>query len=206
MVITNRRLVECNQGTEEWFQARLGVPSASKTNDILSGGKGITRKTYMRKLAGEIITGEPAESYTNIHMERGQLLEPEVVALYESEREVVTEKVGFIIADLGGHEFGASPDRLVGDDGIIEIKTRLAHLQIELLESGEIPSENIKQVKSQLIVSGREWCDYISYCPGLPIFIKRFHSNEFDHMEIINPVIKFCDELKKLVDNITAKF
>lgn len=119
------RILEVEQGTAEWLAARAGLPTASEFSTILAkgkdGGASKTRRSYMMRLAGEILTGEVAETYSNGHMERGKVLEPEARNLYAFQADVDPEQVGFII---NGSK-GCSPDSLIGSDGALEIKTKL---------------------------------------------------------------------------------
>jgi len=188
------------QGTEEWFQARAGIPTASSFKLVLAKGQGKTRKTYMLKLAGEILTGEIQEQFSNTHTERGNELEPEALELYELQTGNKVEKCGFIKAFGAGY----SPDGLVGDDGLVEIKTKLPHLQIELLLNGGVPSEHLAQIQGGLWVSGREWCDFVSYYPGLPLFIVRVSRDERKVAEIKGSVEAFNLELREIVEKIES--
>ena len=192
------QIINVKQGTKEWFQARAGIPTASSFKLVMAKGQGKTRKTYMLKLAGEILTGEPQEQFTNVHTERGNELEPEVLELYQIQTDNDVEECGFIKTASAGY----SPDGLIGDDGLIEIKTRLPHLQIELLLADKVPSEHIAQIQGGLWVSGRDWCDFVSYCPGLPMFIKRVYRDEDKISDISTAIDKFNAELNVIVEKI----
>ncbi len=117
-------IIDCDQGSETWFQSRLGIPTASEFSTVLAkgkdGGKSLTRKTYLMKLAGEILTGEPMESYSNQHMERGKEQEAEAREAYELMKDVDCQQVGFI----RNGDRGCSPDSLIGSEGALEIKLR----------------------------------------------------------------------------------
>jgi predicted phage-related endonuclease len=164
----------------------------------MAKGQGKTRKTYMLKLAGEILTGEPQEQFTNVHTERGNELEPEVLELYQIQTGNDVKECGFIKTTSAGY----SPDGLIDDNGLIEIKTRLPHLQIELLLADKVPSEHIAQIQGGLWVSGRDWCDFVSYCPGLPMFIKRVYRDEDKISDISTAIDKFNAELNVIVEKI----
>lgn len=185
----------CEQGTPEWHEARRGVPTASCFAKVLAKGKGLTRKTYLYTLAGEILTGECAESYSNAHMERGHVMEDDARQLYAFDRDVVTTHVGFMRRD----RVGCSPDSLIGDAGMLEIKTKLPHLQIEVLERDDLPPEHKAQVQGQLWVSGREWCDFVSYWPRLPLFVTRVGRDEKYIASLAQEVADFIGELDALV-------
>ena len=201
----NRVIYDCEQGTPEWFQCRMAVPTASELDAVCAkpakGGVSKTRQTYMRKLAGEVITGEPMESFTNHHMERGKVMEEEARDHYAFEMGVELQQVGFIkIDDI----FGASPDSLVGDDGMVEVKTKLPHLQIEVLLKNEIPSTHMKQLLGQLWAADREWVKFVSYWPHMPTFIKRLYRKEVQSEinDIEKNVLQFNAELNTLVTMI----
>lgn len=156
---------DCEQGTDEWFAARCGVVTASTFSDVLAKGKGITRSKLLYATVAEILTGEVSSRWSgNQYTERGKAWEAEVRSLYEATCEEEVRQVGFIRRG----RIGCSPDSMVGAEGLLEIKTREPHLQVEVLEKGVLPSENVAQVQGQLLVTGRLWCDYVSYCRGLP--------------------------------------
>lgn len=193
------QIFDCEQGTPEWFAARLGIPTASEFKTIVAVKKDardkVTRQTYMRKLAGEIITGLPMESYTNGHMERGHEQEDEARSLYAMMEDCDPLRVGFI---RNGNT-GCSPDSLIGENGGLEIKSALPHIQIERLEKNELPSEHRLQVQGCLWITGREWWDFVSYSPKLPLFVKRIPRDEACIKDIRAAVDAFNDELALLV-------
>ena len=197
-------IITCDQGSPDWFKARAGLVTASEFQTLLMKGKGggdsATRRTYMRKLAGEIITGEPMESFTNPHMERGRAMEAEARDLYAFMMDAEPQQVGFI---KSGRK-GASPDSLIGDDGGLEIKTRLPHLMIELLESGEVPNEHVAQVQGGMWVAEREWWDFVAYWPKLPLFVKRIYRDEAYIKKLSEAVDQFNGELDALVSRIKS--
>lgn len=197
-------IITCDQGSPDWFKARAGLVTASEFQTLLMKGKGggdsATRRTYMRKLAGEIITGEPMEAYTNAHMERGKAMEQEARDLYAFMMDAEPQQVGFI---KSGRK-GASPDSLIGDDGGLEIKTRLPHLMIELLESGEVPNEHVAQVQGGMWVAERDWWDFVAYWPKLPIFVKRVYRDEAFIKKLSEAIDQFNGELDALVARVRA--
>lgn len=199
-------VLDCEQGSSEWFAARLGIPTASMFATVMASGRGggesKTRKTYMNKLAGERITGEPAEAYTNHHMERGQIMEAEARDLYAFMRDVDPVKVGFVRTDIAG----ASPDSLIGDNGLLEIKTKLPHLHIDCLIANRLPPDHVAQVQGQLLVCEREWCDFVSYWPKMPPLIVRVERDEKYIDKLASEVLQFADELDELEQTIRAKF
>lgn len=196
------RIVDCVQGTEEWFRARAGMPTASEFCTVMAKGKGggdsKTRRTYMLKLAGEILTGEPMEHYSNHHMDRGKEMEAEARDLYAFMKDVDPLQVGFIINGAKG----CSPDSLIGDDGMAEIKTKLPHLQIDCLLSRGVPAEHKAQCQGALWVCEREWIDFVSYWPKLPLHVERTYRDEPYIKEMSAAVDQFNDELNELVESV----
>lgn len=192
------------QGTPEWRQARLGIPTASMFKTVMATGKGggesKTRTEYLHKLAGEIITGEPMTSFTNGYMERGHELEPVVRDLYAMITDCEPVQVGFI---RNGKK-GCSPDSLIGDDGMLEIKTAEAHILIEKLEKPDhLPPEHKAQTQGNLLVAGRDWIDLVVYCrPSLPMFKLRTWRDEGYIQAMVTEIDRFNAELADLVERI----
>lgn len=199
-------IIDCEQNSPEWMMARLGIPTASQFSTILANGRGggpsKTRKTYMLKLIGERLTGEPSENYSNGHMERGHILEPEAREAYAFQTDNVPELVGFV---RNGNK-GASPDSLIGRDGSLEIKTKAPHLQLAVLQADEVPSEHMAQIQGQLWVAEREWCDFVSYWPKLPLFVKRVRRDEDYIKKLATAVQDFWDELLTFEHAIKQKY
>lgn len=201
-------IIDVAQGTPEWKAARAGMPTASAFKDALAKGEGKTRRTYMLKLIGERLTGELSEGYSNGHMERGHEYEPDARDAYAWHADVEPVQVGFVVndglIDLG--PVGYSPDSLIGSDGCLEIKTKLPHLQCELLLSDRIPPEHMKQVQGGIWVAEREWCDFVSYWPGLPTFIKRAYRDEKVIAELKTGLTDFYAEMLELERQIRSQY
>jgi hypothetical protein len=198
-------IFDCDQGSETWLRIRMGIPTASEFATLLStgrgGGESKTRRTYLYKLAGERITGTPMESYTNKYMERGKALEPEARDYYQFLTNSKLQRVGFI----KNTNKGCSPDSLIGNDGMLEVKTEAPHLLIERLETDKLPDDHYAQLQGNLWVSEREWIDALIYFPGMPASLKRvFRSDEYIKNLAI-AVDKFNDELDSLVERIKAR-
>ena len=191
---------DIEQGTPEWFSARAGIPTASRFATVMAKGEGKTRAEYMRKLAGEIITGELAEGFTTPHMERGKLMEDEARETYAFINSVEPYQVGFIRSG----DKGASPDSLIGSDGGLEIKTALPHIQIDRLERDRLPPEHKAQVQGNLWISEREWWDFVSYWPRLPMLITRVYRDEPYIKTMSDEIDRFNDEKAALVERIRA--
>lgn len=201
----NLEIFDCEQGTEEWYACRLGIPTASEFDAVMAKGKGggasKTRRTYMLKLIGERMTGEPKYNYSNDHMERGKSMEDEARDLYAMLHDAELRRVGF----LRRGESGCSPDSLIGNDGMLEIKTKLAHLQLECLLDDEVPSEHKQQLQGQLWVAEREWVDFESYWPGLPPFIKRVYRDEPYIKGLAAAVDEFVSEMLETIERINRR-
>lgn len=191
---------DIEQGTPEWFAARAGIPTASRFATVMAKGEGKTRAEYMRKLAGEIITGELAEGFTTPHMERGKLMEDEARETYAFINSVEPYQVGFIRSG----DKGASPDSLIETDGGLEIKTAMPHIQIDRLERDRLPPEHKAQVQGNLWISEREWWDFVSYWPRLPMLITRVYRDEPYIKTMSDEIDRFNDEKAALVERIRA--
>ncbi len=194
-------IVNCEQNSPEWFAARMGIPTASQFATVMAKGEGKTRRTYMMKLAGELITGEPMDSFSNEHTERGHKFEPEARDLYAFQTGAQLERVGFI----KNGKAGASPDSLVGTDGGAEIKTKLPHMLAELILKDEFPPEHKAQIQGTLWISKRQWWDIAVYWPGMPLFVKRVERDEIYIQKIATEVDKFNAELADVVEQIRRR-
>ena len=166
------------QRTPEWFQARLGKLTASRIADATARTKtgwGASRANYMAELLAERLTGQqaPQGAWTkSAAVEWGTLNEPEARTVYEFERNVTVVEVGFVphpTIEMSG----ASPDGLVVDDGlVVEIKCPNTATHIESLLGAEIDSRYIKQMQWQMVCTGQQWCDFVSYDPRLPVAMR----------------------------------
>lgn len=197
------QIIDCVQGTDEWFRVRAGMPTASEFSTIMASGRGggesKTRRTYMLKLAGEILTGEPMERFTNSAMDRGHAMEDEARNTYAFIKDVEPVQVGFIVNGPKGY----SPDSLIGNDGLLEIKTAAPHILIDkLLTDGEFSPEHKAQCQGGLWVAEREWIDLVTYWPGLPPLVKRATRDEAYIASIARAVSQFNEELAEVVKTI----
>jgi hypothetical protein len=202
-------IFDVEQNTPEWIACRIGIPTASQFHTVMargrSGSNSKTRLKYMRQLAGERITGEPMESFSNGFTDRGHAMEAEARAFYALMKDVEPQQVGFI---RNGHESqycGCSPDALIGNDGMLELKSKSPHVLIEVLEINEAPSEHLQQIQGQLWVAEREWCDLCCYWPKMPKFIKRVFRDENYIRDMSITVKDFNDELQELTQRMIAK-
>jgi hypothetical protein len=192
-------VIDCEQYSPEWWQARLGIPTASEFHAVLAKGEGKTRRKYMMQLIGERLSGEPGDGYSNPAMERGHIMEAEARDLYAFRTDHEPIRVGFI----RNGEKGCSPDALIEEGGILEIKTRAQHLQVEVLLANRLPPEHVAQCQGSLWVSEREWLDYVSYCPRLPLFVTRVHRDETYIARLAAEVDLFNRELQTYLKHLT---
>jgi putative phage-type endonuclease len=167
------------QRTEEWFVARMGKVTASRVADVIAKtktGYSTSRENYLAQLVCEVLTGKPAESFTNAAMQWGVDQEPLARAAYESHQNVLVDEVGFLIHPTIWQS-GASPDGLVGEFGMVEIKCPNTATHIETLLTQTVPGKYNTQMQWQMACAGRHWCDYVSFDPRMPsdlqLFVKR---------------------------------
>lgn len=194
-------IFDVTQGSPEWHQCRIGIPTASRFSDVLAKGEGKMRGRYLRDLAAERLRGTVEEdTYSNAHMERGKVQEDDARRLYAFMADVDPVRVGFI---RDGRK-GCSPDSLIGEDGGLEIKTALGHIQVERLQRGGLPSEHKAQVQGSLWVTGRVWWDFCSYSPGLPPLIVRVDRDDAYIADLAKAVDAFNAELDDLVSSLSG--
>lgn len=192
------------QGSDAWLAARLGMVTASVVGQMLTPTGKVARNDYSRRLTlslvAERITGHIEPVYVNDDMLRGQLDEPIARDLYSEHFEPVTE-TGFMVTDDHGWDLGFSPDGLVGDHGLIEVKSRRQKKHLETVLSSEVPAENLAQIQCGLLVSGREWCDYISYSGGMALWVKRVYPDPKWAEAIVDAVAAFEQRAVEMVHN-----
>ncbi len=191
-------IFDCEQGSPEWFACRAGIPTASKFATVMAKGEGKTRSKYMRQLAGEIITGEPMESFSSPHMDRGKTMEDEARETYAFINDADIRRVGFI---RNGKK-GASPDSLVGTEGGLEIKTALPDIQIERLIAGKLPPEHVAQVQGNIWIAEREYWDFVSFWPKLPLLKVRVFRDDIYIKNMSSEIDRFNDELAAMVESV----
>ena len=196
---------DLDQGTDEWLALRCGILTASVIDQL------ITTKTirpasndYSRALtthlAAERITGHVEPVYISADMERGNLDEPYARDIYSEHHEPAHE-VGFMVRDYGWGRIGYSPDGLVGEDGLIEIKSRRQKKHLATILADEVPAENMAQIQTGLLVSGRSWLDYISYCGGMPLYTKRVFPDPKWHTAILEAAHEFENTAAVMIGN-----
>jgi len=196
------RCIDCEQGTDEWLAARLGIPSASMYAKIITTqGKWSTQAdSYINQLVAEKLTGETTPFYQNEHMIRGTELEPDARQLYEFITGSEVQQVGFCLHDT--LEAGASPDGLIGEDGGLEIKCPAPATHVEYLRGDKLPSKYKQQVMGCLWITGREWWDFMSYHPNMKPLIVRVERDE-DYIAELEACVS---KAVKLIEENVEKF
>jgi len=200
------------QQSNEWFTARLGKVTASRVADVIAKtktGYSASRDNYMAQLICERLTGQKGESFTNAAMEWGTQTEPLARSAYENARNLLVKEVGFI-----NHPriemSGASPDGLVADDGLVEIKCPNTATHIDTLLSGKVPTKYITQMQWQMLCCQRKWCDFVSFDNRLPEHLQLFVQEvEFDPeycAMLEKEVVLFLTELDNKVAKLKEKY
>lgn len=197
------------QGSDEWHAARCGLLTASEFGLVLTPTLKIANNDKTRQhaweLAAQRITNYVEPTYIGEAMLRGHVDEMEARNLY-SQNYAPVQEVGFVTNDKWGFTLGCSPDGLVGDDGMIECKSRIQKYQIKTIvehyESGAIPAEYVLQIQGQMLVTGRKWCDFISYSGGLPMWVIRVEANP----EIQDKIIEAASSFEARVNEIVADY
>lgn len=196
-------IVQVTQGTSEWKRARAGHVTASRISDVMAKGKGSyeasTRANYRAEIVVELLTGGPYEDgFKNRDMERGTEMEPYARELYQRQSKDEVTQVGFVLHPTIEWA-GASPDGLVGDEGLLEIKSPKSKTHLIYLINDRVPSDYRLQMFWQMACTGRKWCDFVSYDNRFPknkqLFIKRLDRDEAKIAEIEKEVIKFNNEI-----------
>lgn len=193
------------QRTEEWWSARCGRVTASKVKDVMAKGRGgapsATRQNYMMQLLCERLTGRREEGFTSAAMQRGTDIEPIARSAYEVDKGVMTVETGLILhPKIEG--FGASPDGLVGNRGMLEIKSPNTATHVATLQSGRHDPQYEWQMLAQLACADRDWVDFVSFDDRLPEELQyacfRFHRDEKRIREMEAEVKLFLEELADL--------
>jgi putative phage-type endonuclease len=203
-----KQMAEVIQGTQEWHRLRLGKVTASRIKDVMAtikSGEAATRKNYRAQLVAERLSGYPTESFTSSAMQWGTEHEPIARGHYEVVTGLDVVQVAFI--DHPEIEMaGASPDGLVGEDGLIEIKCPNTATHIDYLLTKSIPTEYQLQMLWQMACTGRQWCDFVSYDPHLPdglqLLCMRFERDEKRIVEISESVAVFLQEVEQVTQQL----
>lgn len=203
---------EIVQGTPEWFAARLGCVTASRVADVVAktkSGPAASRANYAAQLIAERLTGAAPEGFTNAAMQWGTAMEPDARAAYEFRYDKEVVEVGFVehpTIEMSG----ASPDGLVGDNGLVEIKCPNTATHIDTLLGQAVPGKYIIQVQWQMACTGRAWCDFVSFDPRMPesmsLFVYRVKRDDTHIATLESDVRVFLAEVDQRVADLTARY
>lgn len=203
---------EIVQGSPDWFALRCGRVTASRVSDVIAKTKtgwGASRANYMAQLVAERLTGVVQESYTNAAMQWGTDMEPEARNAYSFYADADVVAVGFIDHPKISMT-GASPDGLVGDDGLVEIKCPNTATHIETLLDGAVPAKYVTQMQWQMACAGRKWCDFASFDPRMPeemrLFVQRVPRDDRQIAEIEHAIVAFLAEVDAKVSELKKKY
>lgn len=198
---------DVEQGSPEWLEMRLGLITCSEISAIRADGAGA--QTYINGLAYERITGESSSVFEgNDWTQRGQELEPVARQMYEKKTGIIVEMVSFV----ENKGFGYSPDGLIYNEGGlvggIEIKVKQPAEQIHILRTGEIPKKHLDQLHGGMSCAELDWMDFVSYCPNLPLFIKRIFAKDVQkEMERIDKLVeKYNEQVNQVVNQISEMY
>lgn len=205
-------IINVEQGTQEWLDARAGKVTASKIHCIMAEvkkGESAERRNYRAQLVAEILTGKSQEDgYTSGPMQWGIEQEPFARVEYEILKGVMVDRVGLVIHPAI-ERGAASPDGLVGPDGLVEIKCPNTATHLDYLTSEDIPLKYIQQMQWQMACTGRQWCDFVSFDPRLPedyrLWIVRYSRRPAIIQEIETKVQAFLGEVDQTIENLRAK-
>lgn len=202
-------LVKAEQRTPQWFEARLGKATASRFGDIMAktrNGYAASRKNYMAELVTQRLTETIPESFTSAAMQWGIDNEPLARLAYSLETGNDSEETGFWIHEKVSA--GASPDGFVNDDGLLEIKCPNTATHIETLQNKQLPSQYKAQVQGQIWITGRKWCDFVSFDPRLPqnaqMIVIRVERDDEYIKELEEEVVKFLKEVDEQVEFVRS--
>lgn len=194
-----------DQGSAAWLKLRAGIPTASAFDNIVTptGAKSKSRERYLHALLAERMLGRPLTEHVSEWMARGSTAEAEAVAYYELQADATTTPIGFITNDE--KTIGASPDRLVGDDGLLEIKVPKDHVHVSYLRLKKADKMYFPQLQGQLWITGRKWVEIMSYHPELPTALVRVERDEKFIKTLAEEVTAFSAELEQLAKEFASR-
>ena len=200
------------QRTDEWYAARLGKVTASRVADVIAktkSGYSTSRANYMAELICERLTGVRGDSYASAAMQWGTNTEPQARAAYEARSGSLVTETGFV-PHCSIFDGGASPDGLIGDDGLVEIKCPFTATHLDTLLTETVPGRYVTQMQWQMACTGRQWCDFVSYDPRLPesmaLFVKRVPRDEKMIEELEKEVYNFLTEMDEKLEKLEEKY
>lgn len=199
------------QGSDQWFEARLGKVTASRIADLMAKTKtgwGASRKNYEAQIIAERLTGQREETFKSAAMERGNEVEAEARSAYEFFHDVTIDEVGFVDHPEIGMS-GASPDGLIGDKGLVEIKCPNTATHLTTILGGSIKGVYLKQIQWQMACTGAQWCDFVSYDPRMPehlqMHVERVQRDPELIQSIEDHVKDFLSEIDAKIEQLTPK-
>lgn len=200
------------QRTDEWHAARLGKVTASRVADVVAKtktGYGASRANYMAELICERLTGVPQDSFVSSAMQWGTDTEPLARAAYEAASGELVIETGFVPHSHVASS-GASPDGLIGEDGLLEIKCPNTSTHIDTLLGQSVPAKYMTQMQWQMACTGRKWCDFVSFDPRMPegmrMFVKRVQRDDVMIAELVKEVTIFLEEIDKKINDLSKLY
>lgn len=194
---------DVEQGTPEWHDVRRGILTASTIGQLITPktvkvAANDSSRALTAQLVAERITGYTEPTFASFDMEQGHMVEPIARDLYSEHYAPATE-VGFMTNTFNGYAIGYSPDGVVGTDGLLEIKSRRQKKHLQTILADEVPIENIAQCQVGLLVSGRDWLDYISFCGGMPLYVKRVYPDPVWQTAIVEALTQFEQQTGQMI-------
>jgi len=214
--LTSGIILNVEQGSPEWFAARCGIVTASRLSDVAGTKKvkgqtveNAARAQYRMEIMCEILTGQPYPQYVSKEMQWGLDQEPFARAAYEMQRDVLVERVGFVLHPQIPR-FGCSPDGFVGERGLLQIKCPNTNTHLNWLLDGVVPMEHYPQMIAELSCNpDRDWCDFVSFDPRLPehlqLFVRRFERHDDLITAVNTEVLHFNDEVDEEIRRLPKK-
>ena len=199
-------IVDCQQGTPEWLAARAGKVTASMISNVLMKPETAGYRDYQAQLVAEILTGKPQGSdFTNVAMQFGTETEPLARSAYEADTGFSVDQVGMVIHPTIERS-GASPDGLVGNSGLAEIKCPKVATHLAYLVAGVVPAGYKNQMSWQMACTDRDWCDFVSFRPDLPenlqLFVVRYQRDAAKIAELESAVVNFLASVDQMINKL----
>ena len=198
------KVLELEQGSDEWLQARAGMITASKIKAIVAGNNTTSYKSVIADLVAERMSGKPVDGFSNGYMDRGNELEPDARKDYELQNFVQVNEVGFVIHPALDYA-GCSPDGLVGSEGMVQIKCHKSHIHLNYIENGTVPKQYVRQMQWEMECTEREWSDFVSYAPQFPephnLWVKRIERDE----SLIKDILEEVKQANELINQTIKK-
>ena len=198
------KIIHGDQGTEEWLSLRIASIGGTAINSVMAGGQGKMRKSLMYAFVGELLSGQKKEITMTAYMEAGILHESDARLLYEIETDIDVEEVSIILGDKPHTHF--SPDGLLNDDGVLEIKTVIPSVWAERKLTKKIPLEYYRQCMWGMYITGRQWADFVCYCPYLtdsyPLFTQMIERDEKIIEDMTEASDKFIAEMLEMYNKV----